>query len=397
MNAGKGYRGLVTLRSPNGDQTATIKLAGRVRSTYGGLIPAARDAQAKIAEKRFQRLLSQGWKISLKASFDQDEEVDEEASAAEEADDLEEGVAGEEDAKDTDEVNGATQQGNKSHGGKHASKEVKNSENAADGGTRSRGCRAGRSAASKAAKQADMRKAFQEAKASKQAQQRLFGKHKGSLVADPQPFRLAPEVRSSCEGTVEILAEVIGKASQKLPKGTNVDLEGLLLAFETGEDPLPYLERPRVQRKSRVLVTPDCSRSCANWSGTARAWAKLLAEHPDVEVEYTEVFDQTFRWDAKPGGPPRTVSAKTQEFLADFDVLIYLGDHAGEYFRMYAELGLTVICLEANAVAYMANGKPRIRTDEFVGEGRHFRVDRVAANDPATWQLALLEVSERLK
>lgn len=46
-----------------------------------------------------------------------------------------------------------------------------------------------------------------------------------------------------------------------------------MIALEINEDPTPYLEVSAKQPRMRILITPDCSGSCQDWSGIAQGWS----------------------------------------------------------------------------------------------------------------------------
>src|SRR4051794_36692052 len=111
-----GFKGDVTLVSLSGE-LRTMYLFGRIRSCGRPMwADVVRDRIER--DKELYRLLSQGWKVAGQNG---------QAKATNEP---EEGKAGEEEEKQTDVVVGTTKSGSASHGGDHASREVKDSPNA---------------------------------------------------------------------------------------------------------------------------------------------------------------------------------------------------------------------------------------------------------------------------
>lgn len=332
----RGYSGKILLVSPSGDQQEVI-LPGRwkdyrgVQTYYGG--------GGKKAVKDFHRLLSSGWKIVRNGEKIQSEE---------------EGQVGEKEKKNTDLVIGTTQTGNASHGGNHASCEVKDSPNKAQ-----RGCRGG-------------------TKKSHDNNSRRSG---GRGVYCPQPLRVSKEQQESAKDSAELLSKLIGGAQNKTRQGVTTDAYRLLVALETGDDPLPALEAPRERPRLRVIVTPDCSGSCQSWSGLGRAWAKAIAEMPEVDSIYAENFNGQFRLETTQE-EGRPVSEKSAESLVKkADILIYLGDGDGYGLcSKYALMGAIVVAFDCYC---SSQASPRL--DAPKGQANLYWVSHVSAKAPQTW------------
>lgn len=357
----KGYHGQVRLRSPEGTQFVTIQVPHRqvveANQRPGYYVPETRG-QIRRQDKRFRRLLSEGWTV-VKPD--------------------EEGTAGEEEKKNTSLVIGSTKSGDKSHGGDHASGEVEDSPNAAKDGKepkRPRGCRGGQR---KPNERQNTPQAKRNRRAERGAQVRVQNSgQKGSCgVYSPQPLRVGPEMLRSAEKSAELLAELVGRAGIKVKRGVTVDAERLLVALETGDNPLPPLEWPSERPKCRVLITPDCSGSTQGWSGTGKAWAMHLSKNPELEVVYLDNSNGDF-WEVR--------GEQVERLLASVDIVVYLGDGDGHSLcTSYAQQGATVLALDCYAACV---ARPRLKAERF-GQGQLFWVDRVSAQAPDTWATAL--------
>ena len=343
----RGYQGEVTLRSPSGEYVTIKNFPGRWRDYRNKLSTNLNSRKGR----KFHKLLSAGWKVV--ACNGQTVGVD--------------NNAGEEEKKDTSLVVGTTQTGNSSHGGKHASCEVEDSPNVAKEGKKRRGCRGGQ-------KKRTKRKRSRRAKRTCRLQVQNAGQNGGPGVYAPQSLWFSDELLESAEESAELLAKLIGRSPLKVRQGVKIDVEKLLVALETGDDPLPALETPDEKSKLKILVTPDCSGSCQSWSGLGRAWALHLSKLPDVDVIYFENFNGKF-WDVEEG-------TETQKLIESVDVVLYLGDGDGwDLSNRYASYGAIVVALDS----YCANvAKPRLEI-KTVGQGTLHWVDRVSAHEPRTW------------
>lgn len=351
---GRGYREKVTLRSPSGE-SVTITVPGRRRRFDGTVaVDLWYHESAKRQDRRFKRLLSAGWKVVSQNGVpvaDEDSDV------------------GDEQKKHTDIVDGSTQSGNASHGGKHASAEVEDSQNAAKQGARSRKCRGGQK------RRRNRNARFRERV---RIQVQSTGQHGSAGVYAPQPLRVTPEILVSAERSAELLAELVGRSHIKVRRGVTVNAEQLLVALEIGDNPLPPLEDPDERPKLKVLVTPDCSGSTQDWSGLGQAWALHLSHIPDVDVVYFENFNGEL-WKVEG-------DAETRKLIESVDVVLYLGDGDGyELCQRYASYGAIVAALDSYCANY---ANPRLRSETH-GQGVLHWVDRVSAKEPDTWAKAI--------
>lgn len=376
---GRGYSGKVTLRSPSGE-SVTITVPGRSRHrkidnaarrrrssrarfgpapeptepqkgvyiTPRGYGHAFSQEEAVRQDKKFRRLLSAGWKVVAcdgkpVGSEEQEEDV------------------GEEKKKNTSVVVGTTKSGDASHGGKHASAEVEDSPNAARSGKKTRKCRGGQKHRSKRCRQ-------------KRSQERGgLRPQGGNGVYALTPLQVTPAILKSAEKSAELLAELVGRSHLKVRRSVTVNAEALLVALETGDNPLPPLENPDERPKLKILVTPDCSGSTQDWSGLGQAWALHLSKLPDVDVVYCVNSNGEF-WEVDDAG--------SRKLIESVDVVLYLGDGDGhELCQRYASYGATVVALDS----YCANYANPRRKSENRGQGVLHWVDRVHASEPDTW------------
>ena len=343
----RGYSGQVTLRSPSGE-SVTIKPPGRFKNSRGQVVEQSYDP--RHVGRRLRQLFSAGWKV-----------------VACNGQPVSKPEVGEEEKKNIDLVVGTTQTGDASHGGNHASKEVRDSPNAAKQGEKSRKCRGGQK------KRRDLSRAFKARRIQVQK-----AKFTGSVgVYSPQPLEENARLLASAERSAEFLAELVGRSHLKVRRGVSVNTEKLLIALEIGDNPLPPIEYPAERPKLRILVTPDCSGSCQGWSGLGQAWALHLSRIPDVDVTYVTNSNGEF-WGIHKEDTPRLIEA--------VDVVLYLGDGDGRVLcERYASLGATVLALDCFAASV---ARPRLKSSN-LGQGALYWVDRVCAKTPETWSRAI--------
>jgi len=321
----------------------SVRLPGRERNRQGrGVYSEAYWPKDKAAERRFSRLLSAGYKV-VKSD-----------------DNIPDGKVGEEEKKNTDLVIGTTKSGDASHGGDHASCEVKDSPNHAE-----RGNRGGRGK--------NPHHYGGKPRLQKGAPERIE-RRGGSGVYSPTPLKSNQKLLDSAEKSAKLLAELVGRSQRKIRRGTTIDVENLLIALETGDNPLPFLESPDERPKMKILVTPDCSGSTQGWSGLGQAWALHLSKLEGVDVIYVPNFN---------GELVGVRSSDVDGLIGSVDVLIYLGDGDGQDLcRHYASLGAMVMALDC----YSANFcKPRLAESE---KGMYW-IDRVSAKVPESWAEAI--------
>ncbi len=205
------------------------------------------------------------------------------------------------------------------------------------------------------------------------------GQNGGAGVYSPQPLQTNPALLKSAEESAEALARLVGRSAKKVKRGVTIDVEKLLVALETGNDPLPALETPDEKPKLRILVTPDCSGSTQSWNGLGQAWALHLSKLPDVDVVYYENFNGEF-WEVKE-------NEEVQKLINSVDVVIYLGDGDGtELCRRYTSYGATVVALDSYC-ASLEN--PRLTSTEQIGNGTLYWVSSVSAKAPHTWKTGI--------
>ncbi|HXH26624.1 MAG TPA: hypothetical protein VNG90_01895, partial [Candidatus Acidoferrum sp.] len=150
---------------------------------------------SKRQDRKFRRLLSAGYTVvSDRRSPEGDEPK-----------------AGEEEKKLTSIVIGTTQTGSTSHGGKHASRQVEDSPNAANAGKRPRGCRGGQKKRSQ-----DKRRRI--AKVQSRIQVQRSNQSGSTSVYSPQPLEVSPELLASAESSAKLLGELVGRSAIKVKR-----------------------------------------------------------------------------------------------------------------------------------------------------------------------------------
>ena len=353
-----GYTGKVTLRSPSGERRV-IKVPGRWWDDRDRLLrPNDTGASAMHRDRMFRRHLSLGWVVESSAGMDRSD-----------------GRGGEEEKKKTSVVvTSAAKGGKQSHGGDHASREVKDSPNAAAKGRKpSRGKRSGA-----------RRRPKKEKVDFGRMSPRMTGN--GGSVYAAQPMEPRPEILRSAEESATLLADLLGRSGLKVRSGISVHAEKLLVALETGDDPVPHLEHPDARPKMRVLVTPDCSGSTQSWNGLGQAWAAHLSVSPDVDVVYADNHNgEIMIGNLNERGDPD--AAAVRALLQTVDAIVYLGDGDGtnRCRNFVKEFGVTVVALDSYCAS---DPKPRMRTESYGGSTLYW-VDRVSAWEPWSWTAAL--------
>lgn len=343
-----GYKGWLTLVSPSGE-TKTIWLHGRTK--YSGDAWPDEVCRATRYAREFYSLLSAGWKVRGRSTA---AEVEAAPQAAED------GESGEEDKKDTSEVDGSTKTGRQSHGGDHASGEVENSPNAAKNGKRPRGKRGGRGHG-------------QAQEAPKDGPP--LRKHGSTGVYTFTGYKPTEEALRSAKESAELLARLIGRSALKIRAGTRVDTQRLVLGLETedADEVLKALDTPAEKRKLKILVSEDRSGSCSNWSAVGGSWAVQLATLPDVEVFHVENSN---------GMLMDMEHEEVVALLGNIDLMVYLGDRDGRRLcEQYASKGATVVAMDCYAACAR---NPRLRATKH-GTGVLYWVDRVSSHHPEGW------------
>lgn len=377
MEQQRGYRDNVTLYSSNGEER-TIRIPGRIATPYDpetgrrsnrthiilttSWMRKDEKEQRIRRDRMLQRLLSAGWKIAHQGEG--------ELSAS---DSLSQN--NEEAAKDTDKVIGATLNGDASHGGNHASCEVKDSPNHAK-----RGCRGGRSARSK-----KERIEFAKVKEKKQKREKYsLERQGGSGIFSPQRMRIDSNIIASTEKSAELLKCIVGQSHLRMRQGIEINAKEFLIALKIGDNPIPPLEMPHEVPRLRVIITPDCSGSTQSWSGIGRGWAHHISQLDDIDVVYIENMNGIFMW----RNYSQVIPQKADVFLKEADMLIYLGDGDGyNLCNSYADSGARVIAFDCHLASI---AKPRLQEIHRKSSGGElYWIDRVSAKNPMTWYGAL--------
>lgn len=376
----KGYRGNVVLVSPKGNQAIRINVPGRHQGGEWGydenrnwrFLPSGKlelnnvdnvvndsnresDKRKRNRQnRRFNRLLSEGWHVATPEELESIGKIEK---------------------KNTSLVIGTTQTGNASHGGKHASGEVEDSPNAYKHGKRIRGNRGGRK--KKYGRRGNKKRI--------RLQVQNAGQNGGAGVYSPQPLQPNPALFQSAEESAELLSRLIGRSAKKVKRGVTVDIQRLLVALETGDDPLPALESPDEKSKLRILVTPDCSGSTQSWNGLGQSWSLHLSKLSDTDVIYFENFNGDF-WEIQD-------NEEVKKLIESVDIVIYLGDGDGtDLCQKYASYGATVLALDSYCASYE---NPRLESAKRIGNGTLYWVVSVSANAPHTWKKGIELCLER--
>lgn len=391
MRRRAGYAGWVRLVAPDDAQSADVWLPRRER-LWRGLKPqmgtvvkpvvSPKDrALCQRETRRFHRLLSAGWTVATANT----------TAPPEPEPDTESATPVQKPPEHVDEVAEQTSAtSNDTHGGNEATGDIADSPNAADDGNNSN-------------RESTATEPAEQTSAPPQPTQRARGgrartrKHQistepetalvrdnpaGASVYAPAPIQATQATHAAAAESARLLADLVGTHSAHTTvQGTQVDPQGLLLALETGADPVPALEAPRERPRMRVVVTPDCSGSTQDWSGLGQAWALTLAEHQDLDVVYVENFNGQF-CDARGG------RLDAEPLLAGVDMVVYLGDQDGEDLcREYAATGTHVLLIDSYAASRQA---PMLRERSHTKAGGTLTwVNQTSAKTPATWTAAL--------
>lgn len=274
---------------------------------------------------------------------------------------------GEQEAKkDTSEVAPSTGDSDgKLHGGNNASKEVKDSPNAAKGGE---------SVKNLGLTAENVKKL---AKASKNSA--YHGKHPkgggglGQLHLMPEE-KLAASDKANIKEAANLLAKIIGRGK---PEETNsIGYTDLVLAMQRGEDLRRYLDVDVEKENSlRILITVDSSGSTCWQSGFTVALAKYLSSMPNLDVEYVKNFNGSINF--------RDMDAAE---LSSFDVMIYIGDDDGKNLILESH-SKKVFCLG------MSNVKCNVGTPNITERSKNaVWVESVSGKDSGSILRAIKEV-----
>lgn len=370
-------------------------------------------------EKKFRQLLSTGWKVVHQSDGQQVEKLTEKTRTEQTSlpTKSSEEKSVQKESEEVEEVAEATSETAEDvHGGSEATKDIPDSPNAADdgqnpdnegaeageGGEKGQGQK-GRGGAAQSDRGEEGRgNRTRGSRGGRNRKKRTFSKEQVRIqvqrsgqggttgVYAPQPLKVTKELVESAEASAELLARLVGRSPLKVRKGVTVNAEQLLIALETGDDPIPAIESPDERPKLKILITPDCSGSCQDWSGVGQAWALHLAENPEVDVIYITNFNGEL-WPGKHVWHERGSSAEIDEFtsklLSEVDVVVYLGDEDGrELCSRYASAGATVVAISCRCASAE---KPRRTTQRKGGQGVLHWVDRCSVKTPSTWAKAL--------
>jgi len=133
---------------------------------------------------------------------------------------------------------------------------------------------------------------------------------KENKVQDTKTIAKWQEEVSQCVEILESILQGTGKLTRIIDK-YNIDPVGLAKSYVLGQNPLDYLSRCiEPVRRPTIMISPDTSGSCSQFSEFTLGFAETLKKKFDIE--YVENFNGLIRHELMP---------KTQ-----FDLLVYLGD-----------------------------------------------------------------------
>jgi len=284
--------------------------------------------------------------------------------------------------KFTQEVDGSTRMGDQTHGDEHNSGEVAHKaekktleqrepslekesldDNSESSTKPKRGRRGGRGNRQKAHK--------------KETLQRHSEKSSNSPVYSYQPIQVNKKLKESVKASAKLIKELVGKSIHTCESSYDIDIEGLMVAIEIGEDPTPYLEIPEQKPRMRILVTPDCSGSCQDWSGVAQGWALELQSIPGIEVFYVENCN----------GEMLCNKETKEDLIKKQDIIIYLGDGDNDQIRDLSKTGCTIISI--NNVCSSYSGVQVAQFEKYPKGGVYIELYKVHASNPDDWTEAI--------
>lgn len=139
------------------------------------------------------------------------------------------------------------------------------------------------------------------------------------------------------------LLQLLGRGLKVTAK-RNIDAIGLAMAYETGDNPLPYLEARDERKTVRVFVTPDWSGSCQDFSEHTNAIAVALEKVPNISMVYIQNSNAGYGYEVfqmlayrKAGITGKRVELgnyvefreSIEKVLDTCDVFLYFGDTDG--------------------------------------------------------------------
>lgn len=318
-------------------------------------------------------------------------------------------AVGDPDPKDTDEVAESSEQDGDLHGGSHASCEVQDSpvapkESTQQGNATGQPCGEGGSAAGEVGVGNNEANSVEGASTSTDDQSPWAGDWRLLWEEPPlpslEPFTVsdrkngpapawAPrdartldaDERAAAAQTARLFAQLVGNVRQRDRLG--LDAVELAWRVRAQVDPSPALTRPRWTHRASILVTPDVSGSCQDWSPVWTGVTKFLREQLSSEIELLFVENVNGVLIDQHGNPLQP--ALVDHLLERCSVVFYAGDKDGiELTEQYAHAGAVVITFDN----YRArDAAPYVNPDlsGFCGAGQRVWIASVSAREPRTW------------
>lgn len=195
------------------------------------------------------------------------------------------------------------------------------------------------------------------------------------------PIEREAETVAKMPLTVAAAKKWLGGGGEKELPRYGMDVTSFVRALETGENPIPYLNKERPEGKLfRVLVSPDNSGSCGETFAPAYAVAAAIMAAPGLEVILIENCNGALQLEDGLSNRPGAIN------LDNLDVVLYLGD------TDYLETGLSretsVFFVAKNAKATLLGldntcsnyGDPK-RVVELETAKNHLHIQRVYFNN----------------
>lgn len=212
-----------------------------------------------------------------------------------------------------------------------------------------------------------------------------------SAYAPTEPEKLSPAARKAARETARVLMRIIGIRAEIDRLG--VDFVELAWRARRGIDPKPALERPSASQRAKILMTPDVSGSCQDfspvWQAVGIEIQKMLGGAGDVL--YVENINGALSRDDE-----IIPEDEVTEILRDVDVVLYAGDADGYSTTVeLAQRGAIVVVFDNYRASELpaprvAQGRTTLWGNKFPATGRFGRGARiwvvgVHARRPETW------------
>lgn len=185
----------------------------------------------------------------------------------------------------------------------------------------------------------------------------------------------------------EELKQLVGCSDKKVQRNPQTDALKVLMALETGNDPMPYFDVPSDVRGLKVLVTADISGSCQSFSDLTQGFAITLSKFPEVEVKFALNSN---------GYLCGVTLEESIEAYKEADIVLYFGDE-----DCYGH-GLDVEKAGATFIAFMSYRANYCDSNAHVAwdvkqKGRFLAYEKCNINNPHTIIVALRDAIQKLK